>query len=114
MKTKLLLSVSFAAFLLGSSTLSRPAHAEELLGGINFNQECARLFGGSGLHTGVVALDPQDPYSWRCRLYWNSFEIGYLQDRGMDTNKACREQYGDDAYSRVTDSRRADSWRCFR
>jgi len=113
-KKRLLLSVSFAALLLGSATLSKPAYAEELLGGIDFDEECEWLFGNRGLHTGVIVLDPQDPYSWRCRLYFNSFELGYLRERGMDTNKACREQYGNDVYSRVTDSRSAASWRCFR
>ena len=82
-----------------------------VLGTLDFNLACQQQF--PGLTEGRLAfpLNPHNPFSWRCPYQLVAGEMA--REGNMDTNIACREQYGSQsAWSELRDPADAHSWYC--
>ncbi len=104
----------------GSALLGvEEASAATYLGGINFRDYCAARW-GSGAR--AVNQAPYNAGTWVCvTSYWswvNAWPFGYLtytlEPHGIDTNHACRWQYGDGAWSASYNWSDPSSWGCYR
>lgn len=93
---------------------TQPASAATQLGGLNLNNFCMSKWGGT-----AVNRWPYNAGTWTCRTaaytgsYPWSVSVTY-QFYGIDTNEACRYQYGGGAWSASSNWSDPYSWRCYR
>lgn len=81
------------------------------LGALDFNLACQQQFPGLAEGKLAVPLNPHNPFSWRCPYQLVAGEMAREGD--MDTNVACRDQYGSQsAWSELRDPADAHSWYC--
>ena len=81
------------------------------LGALDFNLACQQQFPGLAEGRLAIPLNPHNPFSWRCPYQLVAGEMAREGD--MDTNVACREQYGSQsAWSELRDQQDARSWYC--
>ncbi len=110
MSHKKLLTAAIIAASLSLETL--PVNAG-VLGGINMGKACQQ----QTLVYNVDALlvgNPQNAYSWRCRVYLASFgKFWPWWDYSVDMTAACRKQYYNPrAFAETTNWQSPYSWRC--
>ncbi|MFZ2518830.1 MAG: helix-turn-helix transcriptional regulator [Anaerolineae bacterium] len=109
----LALVISSGLILLFSVALLRSYNpfGRYMLGTLDFNLACQQQFPGLTDGRSAVLLNPHNPFSWRCPY---QFTVGEMTREGdMDTNVACREQYGSlSAWSELRDQQDARSWYC--
>lgn len=82
-----------------------------VLGTLDFNLACQQQFPGLTDDKSAVPLNPRNPFSWRCPYQLMADEM--TREGDMDTNVACRDQYGSQsAWSELRDPADAHSWYC--
>ena len=82
-----------------------------VLGTLDFNLACQQQFPDLTDGRSAVLLNPRNPFSWRCPYQLVAGEMAREGD--MDTNVACRDQYGSQsAWSELRDQQDARSWYC--
>jgi hypothetical protein len=110
------------ASLIGLTTLASapPAKAEERLGGLDLYAYCDHIgreaYGSQYVGYKSYPRDEKDAYSWECAIFTNHIQgtDAPYATITYNTNKVCKYQYGNGAYSRVGDPKDAYSWSCYR
>ncbi len=101
----------------GSPFGVKEASAATQLGGLNLKAFCQYKWGGN-----VALRPPSDAGTWVCETVSYVYVLCPMivcmeprdQDHGIDTNEACRWQYGSGAYARASNWSDPYSWRCYR
>jgi hypothetical protein len=91
-----------AALATSSILFPMTARAEQVLGGLDLDKYCKKLYGDGS----KAVLVEQTAWGWRCTTKEDKVPL--------PMGNACRYQYkNDNAYARPTDERDPFSWKCF-
>ena len=101
-RTVALLAMSII-FIAGAVFMAAPASAD--VGGLDMVRACKAQFSVGAVVTARTIGN--GPYDWRCS--WMGMTLSYW---GVDTNRACRQQYGNTAYSFLA-ANNVYGWRCY-
>jgi hypothetical protein len=106
------LSLAFLAFGALSFSQTQPVRAAVKLGSLDFTQYCSKKYPSARGTKAVLA--GSNAYAWRCRMPTTIFSDSPYWDYNVDTNDACRSQYGGIAYSKIENPSNPYSWVCYR